>query len=107
MPESTISPQSGTKNLCTGEPAAGGGRGPHLARGLDPHRHPHHRDGRAPPQSLPDLFSKITGAFLFRTFGGFLHVPTLQIFCLTGAIISETCISITNKYLNTMQDPPQ
>ncbi len=22
------------------------------------------------------LFSKITGAFLFRAFGGFLHVPT-------------------------------
>jgi hypothetical protein len=25
-----------------------------------------------------------TGAFLFRTFGGFLHVPTTQIYCLTG-----------------------
>jgi hypothetical protein len=36
------------------------------------------------------LFSKITGAFLFRTFGGFLHVPTTQIYCLTGAMISET-----------------
>jgi hypothetical protein len=37
-------------------------------------------------------FSKITGAFLFRTFGGFLHVPTTrtQIYCLTGAIIRET-----------------
>jgi hypothetical protein len=35
------------------------------------------------------LFSKITGAFLFRTFGGFLYVPTKQICCLTGAIISE------------------
>ena len=40
------------------------------------------------------LFSKITGAFLFRTFGGFLHVPTTQIYCLTGAIISETHIII-------------
>ncbi len=44
------------------------------------------------------LFSKITGALLFRTFGGFLHVPTTQIQCLTGAIISETRI-ITNIYL--------
>jgi hypothetical protein len=33
------------------------------------------------------LFSKITGAFLFRT-------PTTQIDCLTGAIISETHIKI-------------
>ena len=52
-----------------------------------------------------DLFSKITGAFLFRIFGEFLHVPTTQIYCLTGAIISETLI--TNIYLNTMHDPPQ
>jgi hypothetical protein len=44
------------------------------------------------------LFSKITGAFLFRIFGGFLHVPTTQIYYLTGAIISET--RITNIYLN-------
>jgi hypothetical protein len=44
------------------------------------------------------LFSKRTGAFLFRTFGGFLRVPTTQIYCLTGAILSET--HITNKYLN-------
>jgi hypothetical protein len=36
----------------------------------------------------------ITGAFLFPTFGGFLHVPTPQIYCLTGAIISETHIII-------------
>ncbi len=36
------------------------------------------------------LFSKRTGAFLFRTFGGFLHVPTTQIYCLTGAMIIET-----------------
>ncbi len=43
------------------------------------------------------LFSKVTGAFLLRTFGGFLHVPTTQIYCLTGAIISET--QITNIYL--------
>ncbi len=35
------------------------------------------------------LFSKRIGAFQFRTFGGFLHVPTTQIYCLTGAIISE------------------
>ncbi len=28
--------------------------------------------------------------FLFQTFGGFLYVPTAQIYCLTGAIISET-----------------
>ena len=51
------------------------------------------------------LFSKITGAFLFRTFGGFFHVPTLQIYCLTDAIISET--RLTNIYLNIMYDPPQ
>jgi hypothetical protein len=36
---------------------------------------------------------------LFRTFGGFFHVPTTQIYCLTGAIISET--HIMNIYLNT------
>ncbi len=48
---------------------------------------------------------KITGAFLFRIFGGFFHVPTTQIYCLTGAIFSETCI--TNIYLNTMHDLPQ
>jgi hypothetical protein len=36
------------------------------------------------------LFSQRTGTFLFRTFGGFLLVPTTQIYCLTGAIISET-----------------
>jgi hypothetical protein len=38
------------------------------------------------------LFSKMkmTGAFFCRTFGVFLHVPTTQIYCLTGAIISET-----------------
>jgi hypothetical protein len=40
------------------------------------------------------LFCKITGAFLFRTFGGLLHVPTTQIYCLNGAIISETHIII-------------
>jgi hypothetical protein len=43
------------------------------------------------------LFSKITGAFLFGIFGifgGFLHAPTTQIYCLTGAIISETHIII-------------
>ncbi len=38
-------------------------------------------------------FSKITGVFLFRIFGGFLHVPTTQIYCLTGAIISEIHIT--------------
>ncbi len=43
------------------------------------------------------LFSKITGAFLFRIFGGFLHVPTKQIYCLTGAIINKT--HVTNLYL--------
>ncbi len=41
------------------------------------------------------LFSKITGAFLLRTFGRFLHVPTTQIYCLTGAIIIETRITNT------------
>jgi hypothetical protein len=51
------------------------------------------------------LFSKITGAFLFRTFGGFLHVPATEIYCLTGAIISET--RIRNIYLNILYDPPQ
>ncbi len=40
------------------------------------------------------LFSKITGAFLFRIFSGFLHVPTTEIYCLTSAIISETHIII-------------
>ncbi len=52
-----------------------------------------------------DLFSKIIGAFLFRIFGGFLHVPTAQIYCLTGAIIRET--RMTNIYLDTIHDPPQ
>ncbi len=42
------------------------------------------------------LFSIITGAFLFGTFGGFINVPTTQIYFLTGAIISET--HITNIY---------
>jgi hypothetical protein len=51
------------------------------------------------------LFSKITGAFLLQTFGGFLHVPTTQVLCLTGAIISET--RIANIYLNIMHAPPQ
>jgi hypothetical protein len=46
------------------------------------------------------LFSKRTGAFLFRTFVGFLHVPTTQIYCLNGAIISKA--RIANIYLNTM-----
>ncbi len=36
------------------------------------------------------LFSKRTGAFLFWILGRFLHVPTTQIYRLTGAIISET-----------------
>jgi hypothetical protein len=45
------------------------------------------------------LFSKRTRAFLFKTFGGFLHVPTSQIYCLTGAVISET--RIMKIYLNT------
>jgi hypothetical protein len=49
------------------------------------------------------LFYKITGAFLFRIFGGFLHVPTTQIYCLTGPIISETHIIITYIIWN---DPP-
>jgi hypothetical protein len=30
---------------------------------------------------------------LFRTFGGFLHVSATQIYCLTGARISETHIT--------------
>ncbi len=46
------------------------------------------------------LFSKRTGAFQFRTFGGFVHVPSTQIYCLSGAIISQT--HITNIYLNTV-----
>ncbi len=41
---------------------------------------------------------KRTGSFLFRKSGGFLLVPTTQIYCLTGAILSET--HITNIYLN-------
>ncbi len=44
------------------------------------------------------LFPKITGAFLFRIFGGFFHVPTTQIYCLTGAIISETHIIIITRH---------
>ncbi len=40
---------------------------------------------------------------LFRTFGRFLHVPTTQIYCLTGDIISATNIT----YLKTLHDPPQ
>jgi hypothetical protein len=40
------------------------------------------------------FFSKITGAYLFWSFGGFLLVPTTQIYCLTSAIISETHIII-------------
>ncbi len=40
------------------------------------------------------LVSKITGAFVFRIFGGFLYLPTTQIHCLIGAIISETHIII-------------
>jgi hypothetical protein len=38
------------------------------------------------------LFSEIIGAFLFRIFCVFLHVHTTQIYCHTGAIISETHI---------------
>jgi hypothetical protein len=49
------------------------------------------------------LFYKITGAFWFRIFCGFLHVPTTQIYCLTGPIISETHIIITYIIRN---DPP-
>jgi|LakMenEpi03Aug12_release.lakeMendotaPanAssembly.Ray.scaffolds.fasta_scaffold2347066_1 hypothetical protein len=48
------------------------------------------------------------------TFGGFLHVPTTQIYCLTGALISETHIFFNNgethnEYIfkTTMNDPPQ
>ncbi len=44
------------------------------------------------------LISKETGAFYFQTCVGFLPVPTTQIYCLTGAIISET--HITNIYLD-------
>jgi hypothetical protein len=51
------------------------------------------------------LFSKITGVFLFRKFGGFLHVPTTQIYCLTGAIISETHIIIIT-YIIRNDHPP-
>ncbi len=58
-------------------------------------------EGRQEPAHTTDrlrliLFSKITSAFLFRIFSGFLHVPvpTTQIYCLTGAIISETHIII-------------
>jgi hypothetical protein len=57
------------------------------------------------------LFSKITGAVLFRIFfGGFLPVPTTQIYCLTGAINSEThTCTLYNEYIfkTTMDDPPQ
>jgi hypothetical protein len=42
---------------------------------------------------------KTLAHFLFRTFGGFLHVPTTS---LAGSIVSET--RITNIYLNTMHD---
>jgi hypothetical protein len=38
-----------------------------------------------------------THTTLFQTFGGFLHSPTAQNYCLTGAIICET--HITNIYL--------
>jgi hypothetical protein len=31
---------------------------------------------------------------LFLTYGGFLHIPNTKIYCLTGAIISETHIII-------------
>jgi hypothetical protein len=50
-------------------------------------------------------FSKRIGTFLFRTFGGFLHVPTTQIYYLIGAKISDT--HITNVYLKLRIDPPQ
>ncbi len=40
------------------------------------------------------LFSKIIGAFSFRTVGGFLNESTTHIYCLNGAIISETHIII-------------
>jgi hypothetical protein len=39
-----------------------------------------------------NLFSKRTGAFLFRTFGGFLLVPTTQIYCRSGAVTHITNI---------------
>jgi len=52
------------------------------------------------------LFSKITGTFWFRIFGGFLHVPTTQIYCLTDAVISETHKIIITIH-NTKCDPPQ
>jgi hypothetical protein len=52
------------------------------------------------------LFFTITGAFLFRIFGGYLHVLTTQIYCLTGAIFSET--RVTNIYLKLQcKNPPQ
>ncbi len=35
------------------------------------------------------LFSERTGAFLFRTFGGFLYVSTTLVYCLTGAIVHQ------------------
>jgi hypothetical protein len=38
------------------------------------------------------LFSKITGAFLFRKSGRFLHVPTTQIYCITGAMETHKII---------------
>ncbi len=46
------------------------------------------------------LFSKITGAFLFRIFGGFLHVTTTHIYCLIGAIIAHIIII-------TIHNPPR
>jgi hypothetical protein len=50
--------------------------------------------------------TKVTGAFLFRIFGGFLHVPATQICCLPGVIISETHIITTTIY-TIRHDPPQ
>jgi hypothetical protein len=47
------------------------------------------------------MILKITGAFLFRIFGGFLYVPTTQIYCFTGAIISETHIIIITMHNTT------
>ncbi len=47
------------------------------------------------------LFSEITGAFLFRIFGGFLHVHTTQIYCRIGAIVSETHKIIITIYNTT------
>jgi hypothetical protein len=45
------------------------------------------------------VFSKITGAYLFRIFDGFLHIPNTQINYLTGAIIRVHIYSGRGKFM--------